>query len=229
LIERDTTLPAVRKLRIAIDGPVSAGKSTAGQKLARRLGYRFLDTGQMYRAVTVAALDAGISTSDTPAVTALAHKCHIQVSNGKGITVDGRDITQRLRDPEVERNVSAVSAMPGVRVALVEKQRQIAAGGGIVMAGRDIGTVVLKDADIKFYLDASPETRARRRHEEMKLQGRKEPYEEVLASLKRRDRLDSTRTDSPLRPATDAEIINSDSLTLDQVVDRMEARVAALA
>ncbi len=217
------------KLKVAIDGPVSAGKSTAGQKLARRLGYRFLDTGQMYRAVTVAALDAGVTPSDTPAVTALARKCDIQVRNGQGITLDGRDVTQRLRDAEVERNVSAVSAMPGVRAALVEKQRHIAAGGGIVMAGRDIGTVVLKDADIKFYLDASPETRARRRHDEMAMQGRKEPYDDVLAALKRRDRLDSTRTDSPLRPATDAEVINSDSLTLDQVVDRMEAKVTAMA
>jgi cytidylate kinase len=226
-------LPDARKRRIAIaiDGPVGAGKSTAGRVLAARLGYRFLDTGLMYRAVTVAALDRRIQMNDTEALTALASRCDVQVTGSASgavqVTVDGSDISSRLRDPEVDLNVSAVSAIAGVRKALVEKQRNIALPGGIVMAGRDIGTVVLKDAEVKVFLNASPETRAHRRHEEQQAQGGRASYEEVLHNLRRRDVMDSSRAASPLLPAADAVVLETDGLTLEEVVDRMEQLVAA--
>ncbi len=219
------------KVRIALDGPVGAGKSSAGRALARKLGYRFLDTGLMYRAVTVAALDRAVAPDDAPAVTALARSCDIRLENGVAgdthIFLDGEDITARLFTPEVDRAVSPVAAIPGVRRVLVESQRRIASGGGIVMAGRDIGTVVLRDAEAKFFITASPETRARRRHEELRAAGSAETYEAVLQKLTRRDQIDSTRTDSPLAPAPDALIVNTDGLTLRQVVERLQEHLTA--
>jgi cytidylate kinase len=187
----------------------------------------------MYRAVTVAALEARTDVSDAAALADLAQSCDIRLENGQDgetlIFLNGRDITARLRAPDVDSCVSAVSAVPGVRRVLVEAQRKIAAGGGLVMAGRDIGTVVLRDAEAKFFITASPETRARRRHEEVRRHGSRESYDEVLRSLRRRDELDSTRADSPLAPAPDAHVIATDGLTLDEVVDRLEGLVAARA
>ncbi len=223
-------MPIKKTLRIAIDGPVGAGKTSAGRLLAARLGYRFLDTGLMYRAVTLAALDGHVPMGDPAALEALAARSDIRLDTapggGAGILLNGKDVTARLRSPEVDRSVSIVSAVPGVRAVLVEKQRQIASGGDIVMAGRDIGTVVLRDAELKIFLDASGQTRARRRYEELRASGGTVKYDDVLAGLTRRDGLDSSRPASPLIPAADARLVDSDGLTLEQVVDCMEKLAA---
>ena len=213
---------------IAVDGSAASGKSTIGRRLAAALGYRFLDTGVMYRAVTAAALEHGLDPHDGDALAALASALDIGVSlpePGSGepsrISVDGVDVTDHLRRPEVEENVSLVSRVPGVREALVRKQREFAGTFPIVMAGRDIGTVVLPDADLKVYLDASPEERARRRHSEFVGGGASVTEEMVLQDLRRRDQIDTERAVSPLRPADDAVIIDTDALTPDQVFDRV--------
>jgi cytidylate kinase len=222
--------PRSRPRVIAVDGSAASGKSTVGRRLAARLGYPFLDTGIMYRAITHAALQRGIDLSDDDALSRLASDVEIDVglpSPGSAgdatITVDGKDVTSRLRGADVEESVSLVSRVPGVRDALVQKQREIAAGREIVMAGRDIGTVVLPDADLKVYLDASLEERAARRHREFARLGRNVTEEEVLQDIRRRDQIDSQRAVSPLRPADDAVIIGTDGLTLDAVMERSRA------
>lgn len=208
-------------MKIAIDGPVGAGKTVVGRLLAGQLGYRFLDTGLMYRAVTLAALERGTDFDSDQALTALADGLAFDMkTNGNEVgrlLMDGVDVTDRLRSLEVEARVSRVAAVAGVRTALVRAQREMAEDGGIVMVGRDIGTVVLTDADLKVFLDASPETRARRRTSET--EGAE--YESVLESLVRRDALDSERAVSPLRPAENAEIIATDDLTIEGVVDQI--------
>jgi cytidylate kinase len=217
-----------------VDGSAASGKSTVGRRLAARLGYPFLDTGIMYRAITYAALQRGIDLSDDDALSELAASVEIAVglpvpgSDGSAtITVDGEDVTSRLRGAAVEESVSLVSRVPGVRDALVQKQREIAAGREIVMAGRDIGTVVLPSADLKVYLDASLEERAARRHREFARLGRNLTEEEVLQDIRRRDQIDSQRAVSPLRPADDAVIIDTDGLTLDAVMDKVLGLVEA--
>ena len=217
-----------------MDGSAASGKSTVGRRLAARLGYPFLDTGIMYRAITYAALQRGIDLSDDDALSELAASVEIAVglpvpgSDGSAtITVDGEDVTSRLRGAAVEESVSLVSRVPGVRDALVQKQREIAAGREIVMAGRDIGTVVLPAADLKVYLDASLEERAARRHREFARLGRNLTEEEVLQDIRRRDQIDSQRAVSPLRPADDAVIIDTDGLTLDAVMDKVLGLVEA--
>ena len=224
--------PRSRPRVIAVDGSAASGKSTVGRRLAARLGYPFLDTGIMYRAITYAALQRGTALSDDDALSKLAASVQIAVglpaagSDGSAtITVDGEDVTSRLRGAAVEESVSLVSRVPGVRDALVRKQREIAAGLEIVMAGRDIGTVVLPEADLKVYLDASLEERAARRHREFARLGRGVTEEEVLQDIRRRDQIDSQRAVSPLRPADDAVIIDTDGLTLDEVMDRVLALV----
>jgi cytidylate kinase len=210
---------------IAIDGPAASGKSTVGDLLARRLGYLYFDTGVMYRAVTWAALDRGISIADEAAVAALAGELHIDVApptidDGRQYTVlaNGTDITWEIRAPAVNANVSQVSAYPDVRKELVRQQRRVAQGGRVVMVGRDIGTVVLPDADIKIYLDASVEERARRRWKEERARGEDSDYEAVLASMRRRDRIDSSREASPLRAADDAVVLDTTGVGIDGVM-----------
>src|SRR5574341_751628 len=226
--------PRSRPRVIAVDGSAASGKSTVGRRLAARLGYPFLDTGIMYRAITYAALERGTNLSDDDALSDLAASVEIAVglpvpgSDGAAtITVDGVDVTSRLRGAAVEESVSLVSRVPGVRDALVQKQREIAAGREIVMAGRDIGTVVLPAADLKIYLDASLEERAARRHREFDRLGRNVTEEEVMQDIRRRDQIDSQRAVSPLRPADDAVVIDTDGLTLDEVMDRVLALVEA--
>lgn len=212
---------------IAIDGPAASGKSTLGLRLANALGYLFFDTGVMYRAVTWLALDRGVDIGNEAAVTALAEETEIEVApasrqDGRtcDVIVDGRDITWETRLPEVEMNVSAVSAYPGVRAALTRQQRRIGQRGRIVMVGRDIGTVVLPEADLKIYLVATAEERARRRYEEIVARGGTADYEQILAKVIERDRIDTTRDIAPLKPAEDAVLLNSDRMTADEVFEK---------
>ena len=216
-----------RPIAIAIDGPVAAGKTVVGTLLARRLGFRFLDTGSMYRAVTWAALQRGIGLDDDRALAKLAASVDIRVvpqELGEGIMVDGVEVTGHLRDPRVERGVSLVSKVSGVRTALVAQQRVIAAESPIVMAGRDIGTVVLPCAEVKVYLTASVNVRARRRCREFADRGEPIDCSVVMEELLRRDKIDSERSDSPLRPAEDAVHIDTD----DVGVEELERRIACL-
>ena len=207
---------------IAIDGPAASGKTAVGTELARRLDYRFLDTGEMYRAVTLLALEAGIDMQDQAALTELSQRSRMELIDGQSgnrLVVDGRDVTGELRAQTVDRNVSQVSAVRGVRLALVELQRKVAEQGPIVMVGRDIGTVVLPDAKIKVYLNASVEVRAQRRVREMNASGRDTPYDRVLEELQMRDSIDSERHESPLRPAEEALIIYTDAMSVDDIAD----------
>ena len=211
-------------LAIAIDGPAASGKSAAGGEVARRLGARFLDTGVMYRAITVAALQRGISPHDPDALTTLATAAEIRLernAQGDRLLLDGEDITDALRTDAVDANVAAVAAVSGVRRALVAPQREIAAQGSVVMAGRDIGSVVLPYADLKVFLTASAETRARRRAAQggdSDAAGCQAEYREILRALRRRDKIDGERADSPMRQAEDAVEIRSDDMTLNEVV-----------
>lgn len=212
---------------IAIDGPAASGKSTLGLRLAGALGYLFFDTGVMYRAVTWLALNQGLDVNDEAAVTALAEKTQIDVapastSDGRAcdVLVEGRDITWETRLPEVDANVSLVSAYRGVRSALSKQQRRIGLRGKVVMVGRDIGTVVLPEADLKIYLDATAEERAKRRHDEILARGSDADYDEIRSKVIERDRIDSTRDVAPLKAAADAVFIDSDRLTADEVFEK---------
>ncbi len=211
---------------IAIDGPASSGKSTLGERLARYLGYVYLDTGVMYRAVTLAALERLGSVQNEQEVTRLAEIVQIDVrppsaQDGRtaDILMDGKDITWQIRQSDVDLNVSQASMYSGVRNAMTEQQRRIANRGKIVMVGRDIGTVVLPNAELKIYLDASVEERARRRYQETLDRDGDADYEQILASLKRRDNIDSTRELAPLKIAEDAVVINSDCMSADEVFE----------
>lgn len=213
---------------IAIDGPAAAGKSTVGREIGARLGCPFLDTGAIYRAMTWATLHRGVDLSDDDALSELAASISIDVGppsedsiEPSTIFVDGKDVTRLLRQPEVEAAVSLVSRVAGVREALVRMQRQLAGRNAVVMAGRDIGTEVLPEADLKVYLDASVEERARRRFAELSALGLDVTEEDVLRDLRRRDRIDSERSVSPLRPAEDALVVDTDGLTLEEVVQRL--------
>jgi cytidylate kinase len=215
---------------IAIDGPAASGKSTLGWRLADSLGFLFFDTGVMYRAVTWGALQRGLEINDEAGVTNLAETAQIDVrppskDDGRAcdVLLDGVDITWETRRPDVEANVSPVSAYRGVRQALASQQRRIGLRGRVVMVGRDIGSVVLPEADLKIYLDASAEERARRRHDEILKRGGQSNYEQILAGVRKRDEIDSTRTFSPLRAAKDAVILDSDQLTADEVFAQVKA------
>lgn len=217
-----------RSSTIAIDGPVAAGKSAVGTLLALRLGYRFIDTGVMYRALTWAVLRDGIDPDDEAAVTALARQTQIEVGSSNGlevprIGVDGQDVTEGLRTREIEQGVSRISRFTEVRKAMVARQRAFAMQGMLIMAGRDIGTVVLPDADLKIFLTASSEERARRRYRDMREADQSLAFEQVLEELLQRDKLDTERANSPLRPADGAHILNTESIDLTQVVERIIA------
>lgn len=210
---------------MAIDGPSAAGKTVVGTRVAKKMDYRFLDTGMMYRAATVAALDAGASFDDLDRLAKVAEGIDIEARTGDDgttlIIINGIDITERLRSHEVDSRVSVVSAIPRIREIMVEAQRKLAAGGSIVMVGRDIGTVVLKDADPKIYMTATLETRAERRFVEMKGRPGQPPLDQILETMRMRDDIDSSRETSPLRPADDAVIVETDDMTVDEVVCRL--------
>ena len=217
---------------IAIDGPAASGKSTIGFRLARALGYLFFDTGVMYRAITWLVLERGIDIHDEAAVTGLAEEAQIDVApaskpDGRAcdVLVNGRDITWETRTRRVDENVSLVATYPGVRRALSQQQRRIGQRGRIVMVGRDIGTVVLPDADLKIYLDATAEERARRRYDEILARGGTPEYESILKRVRERDRIDSTRDVAPLKAAEDAVVLDSDQLNEDEVFERVLALV----
>ena len=217
---------------IAIDGPAASGKSTIGLRLARTLGYLFFDTGVMYRAITWLALQRGVDIHDEAAVSALAEETQIDVApasepDGRAcdVLVNGQDITWEVRSRSVDANVSTVSTYRGVRQALSQQQRRVGQRGNIVMVGRDIGTVVLPEADLKIYLDATAEERARRRYDEILARGGKTDFDGILKRVIERDRIDSTRDVAPLKAAEDAVVLNSDQLSEDQVFERVLALV----
>ena len=213
---------------IAIDGPAASGKSTLGLSIANSLGYLFFDTGVMYRAVTWLALKLELDLRDEAKVTALAEQTQIDIapaskSDGRAcdVLIAGQDITWETRLPEVDANVSVVSAYRGVRAALSQQQRRIGQRGKVVMVGRDIGTVVLPEADLKIYLDATAEERAKRRYDEIIGRGGKADYNEILAKVIERDRIDSTRDVAPLKAAEDAIVLDSDNINAEEVFERV--------
>lgn len=217
---------------IAIDGPASSGKSTVGIRVANKLGYLFFDTGIMYRAATLAALQKFNSVDDEAEVTRLSEVIDINIAQPsiadgrlEDVFLDGVDVTWAIRDPYVEQHVSQVSAYAGVRKALTEKQRQIGCRGQVVMVGRDIGTVVLPEARVKIFLAASVEERARRRTAEINARGDSANYADILAGLQKRDSIDSTRKVAPLKAAEDAVVIDTDQMNIDEVVAAVLAQV----
>ena len=217
---------------IAVDGPAASGKSTLAKLLAEHLNYLYFDTGVMYRAVTWIVFCRGVTFDDEAAVTDLAESVPIDVQpatvdDGRDydVLVEGRDITWDIRRPEVESNVSVVSAYPGVRKALSTQQRRVGLRGHVVMVGRDIGTVVLPEAELKIYLDASVDERARRRYEERMAQGNDVSYEAILDAMHKRDHIDSTRDVAPLRAAADAVVIDSDGKNIEEVLAETKALV----
>jgi len=219
--------------QITIDGPASSGKSTVAAILASELGYLFFDTGIMYRAVTYAFLKSGLLITDESGISALAERVKIDIrpatvddKRQNDILLDGEDITWQIRTREVDDQVSPVSVIAGVRKAMTRQQREIGLRGKVVMAGRDIGTVVLPEAPLKVYLDASAEVRAKRRYDELIARGSKADFDQILAGIKDRDQIDSSRKIAPLKPAEDAVIINSDALSVREVVDQIKARFA---
>lgn len=217
---------------ITIDGPAASGKSTLGALLAKALGYLYFDTGVMYRAVTLAAIQAGMDTADEGAMGRLANEVLIDIGppsidDGReyDVLLNGEDVTWKIRGDAVNDYVSDVSVYAAVRNAMTDQQRRIAKENKVVMVGRDIGTIVVPDADLKIYLDASVEVRAHRRYQELLERGEKADYDTVLRSLKNRDQIDSNREIAPLKPAEDAVVIYADCLGIQQVLERAKELV----
>jgi cytidylate kinase len=221
----------MRPITVALDGPAGAGKSSVGERLAYRLGYFYFDTGVLYRAVALAVGRLGLSTTDDRGLDDLVRRLDIvvrpaSVDDGRqcDVLVDGEDITPELRSPMVERLVSPVAASPAVRAALVDVQRRQVQGRGTVMAGRDIGTVILPNADLKVYLDASPAERARRRA--LQMNAPEDEVPRILDGIQERDRIDSSRSTAPLTMASDAVHLMTDGMTIEHVVDRLTELLA---
>ncbi|BAF59798.1 MAG: (d)CMP kinase [Pelotomaculum sp.] len=216
---------------IAIDGPAGAGKSTVARLLSKELGFLYIDTGAMYRAVALKAIRKGVDLADQPGLSRLAAVTSVNLkTDAEGnlrVFLDGEDVTEEIRSPAVSKAVSLVARVPAVRERLVELQRAMASGGGVVMEGRDIGTVVLPDAEIKIFLTASPEERARRRREELAARGYIVDQHQMVNEITERDRIDTTRAAGPLVPAADAEIIDCSSMPVEKVVKMIVARVSA--
>jgi len=213
-----------KRLTIAIDGPSGAGKSTAGRSLARRLGYLYIDTGAMYRVAALKAKEKGLETENEEVLHPWASSLHITfVTKGEEIRVlcDGEDLTEAIRSPEISRLASDISKRKGVRDALVHLQREMGREGGVVLEGRDIGTVVFPDADVKFYLDAEIEERAGRRCNELLEKGRRVDFKETLEEVRQRDHNDIHRSLSPLRKADNAVLINSTQRSVEEIVEEM--------
>jgi cytidylate kinase len=218
---------------VAIDGPAGAGKSTVARRLADALGFVLVDTGAMYRVVALAAKSAGVAWSEGDAVGRLAHALVTRgalsferdAERGVRVRLDGADVTDAIRTPDMGMGASTVSAFKGVRDALLELQRQAGRDGGVVLEGRDIGTVVFPEADVKFFLTARPEVRARRRYDELVAKGQEVTFEATLADVRQRDEQDTTRAVAPLRQADDATLVDSSDFGIDETVARMVARV----
>lgn len=208
------------RLIIAIDGPSGAGKGTVARAVAARLGYRHIDTGAMYRAVAWKAQAQGIDLADELAVAAVGERARFELENGR-VVIDGHDVAAAIRTPEIDRAAAAVARHPAVRRALVSRQREYGEGGGIVMEGRDIGTVVFPDADVKIYLDASPDERARRRAADPAHTARGGQIADVATALAERDKSDTTRAASPLTIAADAIVLDTTMMPLDDVIQRV--------
>ncbi|GIW39613.1 MAG: cytidylate kinase [Candidatus Binatia bacterium] len=215
---------------VAIDGPAGAGKSTVGKLVARRLGFRYVDSGAMYRAVGVLAAERGLPFDDEASLVPLCEELEVVFeSDGVRILAGGRDLTEALRTADAGQWASRVSVLPGVRARLVERQRALARGGDVVMEGRDIGTVVCPDAEVKIYLDAEPRERAERRARELEERGERVDRERILREIEERDRRDRERSTAPLRPAPDAVRIDTTGRTLEEVVARVVSLVRAKA
>jgi cytidylate kinase len=210
----------MKKLIIAIDGPSGAGKGTVARTLSQHLDYRHIDTGAMYRAVAWRALSEGVSSDDEQTLAELAARAEIVV-DGATVVIDGHDVTRAIRTPEIDRAAAMVARLPRVRATLVTRQRALGRAGGVVMEGRDIGTVVFPDADVKIYLDASSEERARRRAADPAHTGGAAGHAAVAASLDARDTSDRTRTVSPLACAPDAVFIDTTEMPIDAVVEKV--------